>query len=91
MFNTVVAGRIQGVVVSITNDASGAVEVRGNAQVGAAAVSVGYFRRFVGLQRQAPETPISHLALEVVSTKDFVTKQHIVVSPDDLALSKTPS
>jgi hypothetical protein len=80
----------RGWFLSITNDASGAVEIRGNAQVGAAALSAGYFLRFVGLQRQSPETPISHLALEIVATKDFVTERHIVVSLGDMTLSKTP-
>jgi hypothetical protein len=73
--------------LSITNDASGTAEITANAQVGAAALSAGYFMRFVGLRRQASETPISHLALEVVVTKDFVHERHIVVPPGDLTLS----
>lgn len=42
----------RGWFLSITNDASGATEVRGNAQVGAAALDADYFTRFVGIQRE---------------------------------------
>jgi hypothetical protein len=80
----------RGWFLSITNDASGTVEVRGNAQVGAASLSAGFFRAFVGVQRQSPETPISHLTLEIVVTKDFTHERHIVVSTGDLTLSKSP-
>ena len=80
----------RGWFLSITNDASGAVEVRGNAQVGAASLSAAYFRTFAGIQRQTPETPISHLTLEIVVTKDFTHERHIVVSTGDLTLSKSP-
>jgi hypothetical protein len=80
----------QGWFLAITNDASGTVEISGNIQVGAAALNADYFTRFVGLQRQTPETPISHLALEVVVTKDFMTERHIFVRPGDLTLLNGP-
>jgi len=77
--------------LSITNDASGRAEVRGNAQVGAASLAAGYFLRFVGIQRQSQEKPISNIALEIVVTKDFIHERHMAVSPTGLTLSKEPS
>ncbi len=80
----------RGWFLSITNDASGAMEIRGNAQVGAAALDVSYLTKFVGIQRQSPETPISSIRLEVVVTTDFVNERHIAIPSADLLLSRDP-
>jgi hypothetical protein len=78
----------RGWFLAITNDASGATEVRGNAQVGAASLGAGFFARFVGIQRQSPGTPISNVKLEIVVTRDFASERHIDVPPGDLLLSE---
>ncbi len=80
----------RGWFLSITNDASGMTEIRGNAQVGAAALDAGYFTKFVGLQRQSPAIPISNISLEVVVTTDFINERHIAIPVTGLLLSQEP-
>jgi hypothetical protein len=80
----------KGWFLTIANDASGTAEVRGNAQVGTAALSANFFVRFAGIQRQSPEHPISRLTLELVVTNDFVSERRVDVPLGDLLLSARP-
>lgn len=72
--------------ISIAND-PGSAEIRGNIQVGAAALSPDDFESFVGIQKlDLPDLKLT-LALEVVVTADFEQERHLKFTGDRIPLS----
>lgn len=72
--------------ISIVND-PGSTEIRGNAQVGAAALSPEDFKSFVGIQKLDLSDLKLALALEVVVTADFEQERHLKFAGDQIPLS----
>lgn len=73
--------------ISISNDAAGVGEMRGNAQVGAAALEQSYFNSFVSIERRELDDLKFWIELEVVLTIDFVNERHAKFDMDKLVTS----
>ena len=73
--------------ISISNDAIGVGEMRGNAQVGAAALDQSYFNSFVSIERRELGDLKFRIELEVALTADFVNERHANFDMDKLVTS----
>jgi hypothetical protein len=74
--------------IAIVNDSSDEADFSGKTEHLAAAVGADYFRRFVAVQKPAPDYRPPSVGLEVVVTSDFKHQRHIEVPSSQLVLSK---
>jgi hypothetical protein len=79
----------EGWFLSLTNDASGSSEIRGNIQVGAAALYRSFFSSFLFVDKKNDPQIKFSIAMDVSVTKDFEKFKYININTSEMIVSVT--